>query len=226
MRRKDPAILHVVPGRMRDFQTVVPGPGRTGMRVCFVVNNVRTQKATYTTLCLAFAGHRRGHDVAFASVDAFSQGEGPEIVADVVRPKPGRLRDAAAYARALTSLVRAARGRTPGRLRRRLPAQQPERGRERRRSLQSGARLRPPAQVAGRARRQRPGRAVARGLEDVPRGVPGGAAAAHAHHALDRARARRSCASSTGPPSSSPSPASAGRTSSTSRAGRRPTCRR
>jgi len=73
------------------------------MRVCFVVNNVRTQKPTYTTLGLAFAGHRRGHDVAFASVDAFSQGEGPEIVADVVRPKPGRLRDAAGYARALTS---------------------------------------------------------------------------------------------------------------------------
>jgi len=73
------------------------------MRVCFVVNNVRTQKATYTTLCLAFAGHRRGHDIAFASVDAFSQGEGSEIVAEVVRPKPGRLRDAAGYARALTA---------------------------------------------------------------------------------------------------------------------------
>ena len=73
------------------------------MRVCFVVNNVRTQKPTYTTLHLAFAAHRRGHDVAFASVDAFSQGEGPEIVADLVRPKPGRLRDAAAYARALTA---------------------------------------------------------------------------------------------------------------------------
>ncbi|HVU50079.1 MAG TPA: glutathione synthase [Polyangia bacterium] len=72
------------------------------MRVCFVVNNVRTQKATYTTLCLAFAGYRRGHDIAFASVDAFSQGEGSDIVAEVVRPKPGRLRDAAAYARALT----------------------------------------------------------------------------------------------------------------------------
>jgi glutathione synthase len=72
------------------------------MRVCFVVNNVRTQKPTYTTLHLAFAGHRRGHDVAFASVDAFSQGEGSEILADVVRPKPGRIRDAAAFARALT----------------------------------------------------------------------------------------------------------------------------
>ncbi|HVZ72581.1 MAG TPA: glutathione synthase [Polyangia bacterium] len=73
------------------------------MRVCFVVNNVRTQKPTYTTLHLAFSAHRRGHDVAFASVDAFSQAEGPEILADVARAKPGRLRSAEAYARALTA---------------------------------------------------------------------------------------------------------------------------
>jgi len=73
------------------------------MRVCFVVNSPRTQKPTYTTLHLAFSAHRRGHDVALASVDAFSQGEGPDLVAEVVRPKPGRLRDAATYARALTA---------------------------------------------------------------------------------------------------------------------------
>src|SRR6187401_3613464 len=73
------------------------------MRVCFVVNNPRTQKATYTTLHLAFAAYRRGHDVAFAPVDAFSQGEGSDLVAEVVRPKSGRLRDAAAYVKALTA---------------------------------------------------------------------------------------------------------------------------
>lgn len=73
------------------------------MRICFVVNSARTQKASYTTLHLAFAAYRRGHDVAFAPVDAFSQGEGADIVAEVVRPKPGRLRDAAAYAKALTA---------------------------------------------------------------------------------------------------------------------------
>ncbi len=71
------------------------------MRICFVVNSARTQKATYTTLHLAFSAYRRGHDVAFASVDAFSQGEGSDIVAEVVRPKAGRLRDTAAYAKAL-----------------------------------------------------------------------------------------------------------------------------
>ena len=72
------------------------------MRVCFVVNSARTQKATYTTLHLAFSAYRRGHDVAFAAVDSFSEGEGSDIVAEVVRPKPGRLRDTAAYAKALT----------------------------------------------------------------------------------------------------------------------------
>ena len=63
------------------------------MRICFVLNNPSTQRATYTTVHLAFAAYRRGHDVAFASVDAFSQGEGSDIVAEVVRPKSGRLRD-------------------------------------------------------------------------------------------------------------------------------------
>src|SRR5450432_1802178 len=73
------------------------------MRICFVVNSARTQKATYTTLHLAFSAYRRGHDVAFASVDAFSQGEGTGIVAEVARPKAGRLRDTAAYAKALSA---------------------------------------------------------------------------------------------------------------------------
>ena len=73
------------------------------MRICFVVNNPRTQRATYTTLHLAFAAYRRGHDVAFVSVDALSQGEGADIVAEVVRPKSGRLRDAAAYVKALAA---------------------------------------------------------------------------------------------------------------------------
>jgi glutathione synthase len=36
-------------------------------------------------------------------VDAFSQGEGSDIVAEVVRPKSGRLRDTAGYAKALTA---------------------------------------------------------------------------------------------------------------------------
>jgi glutathione synthase len=73
------------------------------MRLCFVVNNVRTQRSTYTTLHLAFSAYRRGHDVAFVSVDGLSQGDGADIIGDIVRPKAGRLRDPAAYAKALAS---------------------------------------------------------------------------------------------------------------------------
>ena len=55
------------------------------MRVCFVVNNVRTQRPTYTTLHLAFAAHRRGHDVAFLSVDGLSHGDDSVVMGDVAR---------------------------------------------------------------------------------------------------------------------------------------------
>jgi glutathione synthase len=71
------------------------------MRVCFVVNNVRTQRPTYTTLHLAFAAHRRGHDVAFVSVDGLSHGDDSAVMGDVVRPRPGRLKDASSFAKSL-----------------------------------------------------------------------------------------------------------------------------
>ena len=73
------------------------------MRLCFVVNSVRTQRPTYTTAHLAFSAFRRGHDVGFASVDALSQGQGEdgEIRGELVRPRPGRTRDVAAYIKGL-----------------------------------------------------------------------------------------------------------------------------
>ncbi|HXI57339.1 MAG TPA: hypothetical protein VNO55_14830 [Polyangia bacterium] len=58
------------------------------MRLCFVVNNVRTQRPTYTTLHLAFSAHRRGHDVAFVSVDALSQGDTADVIGDIVSAMP------------------------------------------------------------------------------------------------------------------------------------------
>ena len=75
------------------------------MRICFVVNGVRTQRPTYTTAHLAFSAFRRGHDVGFVSVDALSQGQGEdgEVQGEMVRPRPGRLRDTAGYVKALTS---------------------------------------------------------------------------------------------------------------------------
>ncbi len=73
------------------------------MRICFVVNNVRTQRATYTTLLLAYAAHCRGHDAAFVSVDGLSHGDGGQVTGTLVRPRPGRLGSPAEYTRALTA---------------------------------------------------------------------------------------------------------------------------
>ncbi len=71
------------------------------MRICFVVNSVRTQRPTYTTLHLGFAASRRGHDVAFVSVGDLSHSDDGLVQGEVVRPRPGRFKDAAAYVRAL-----------------------------------------------------------------------------------------------------------------------------
>ena len=69
------------------------------MRLCFVVNSVRTQRPTYTTAHLAFAAARRGHEVAFVSVDALSLGQGNDgdVFGELVRPKAKRARDVATY---------------------------------------------------------------------------------------------------------------------------------
>lgn len=72
------------------------------MRVCFIVNNVRTQKPTYTTLHLALAAHVRGHDVAFVSADGLSFGEDGMVYGDLVRARGPQLRDPVAYAAAIT----------------------------------------------------------------------------------------------------------------------------
>ena len=75
------------------------------MRLCFVVNSVRTQRPTYTTAHLAAAAARQGHDVGFVSVDALSLGQGSdgEVLGELVRPKGKRIRDVAAYVKGLTA---------------------------------------------------------------------------------------------------------------------------
>ncbi|HEX7597553.1 MAG TPA: glutathione synthase [Polyangia bacterium] len=55
------------------------------MRLCFVVNSVKTQRPTYTTAHLALAAHRRGHEVALVSVDALSHADDSKILGEVVR---------------------------------------------------------------------------------------------------------------------------------------------
>ena len=75
------------------------------MRVCFVVNSVRTQRPTYTTAHLALAASRRGHEVGFVSVDALSLGQAGdgEVLGELVRPKGKRIRDVSAYVRGLAA---------------------------------------------------------------------------------------------------------------------------
>jgi glutathione synthase len=75
------------------------------MRLCFVVNSVRTQRPTYTTAHLAFAATRRGHEVAFVSVDALSLGQGRdgEVRGELVRPRSARARDVAGYVKGLVA---------------------------------------------------------------------------------------------------------------------------
>lgn len=73
------------------------------MRVCFIVNNVRTQKGTYTTLHLAASAHARGHEVAFVSADGLSFGEDGLVYGELVRARGPRKLDAPTFAKAVTS---------------------------------------------------------------------------------------------------------------------------
>jgi glutathione synthase len=75
------------------------------MRICFVVNSVKTQRPTYTTAHLAFAAHRRGHEVALASVDALSHADDSHVSAEVARVAE-KQRDTAGFARALVAAPR------------------------------------------------------------------------------------------------------------------------
>jgi glutathione synthase len=72
------------------------------MRICFLVNSVRTQRPTYTTVHLAFAAHRRGHDVAFVSVDHLSH-DGAHVWGALIRAKAERPKNTAAYVKGLRS---------------------------------------------------------------------------------------------------------------------------
>ena len=73
------------------------------MRICFVVAEVRAQQATFTGIYLAWAAHRRGHDVRFVSVDDLSFLDDNNILAQTARVRAGDYADPAAYAQALAS---------------------------------------------------------------------------------------------------------------------------
>lgn len=54
------------------------------MRICFVVNSVRTQRPTYTTSHLACQAARRGHEVWLAAVDGLSLAADGRVLAQAV----------------------------------------------------------------------------------------------------------------------------------------------
>lgn len=71
------------------------------MRICFVVNSIKTQRATYTTAHLAFAAQCRGHEVALVSVDGLSHGGDCQIFGQIARVAPNAAADMAGFITAL-----------------------------------------------------------------------------------------------------------------------------
>jgi glutathione synthase len=57
------------------------------MKICFVVRSVAGQAPTYTTTHLAFEAFRRGHLVAFASIQGFNYSDTQGVRATVVIPR-------------------------------------------------------------------------------------------------------------------------------------------
>jgi glutathione synthase len=76
------------------------------MRVCFVVNSVKTQRPTYTTAHLAYAAHRRGHEVALVSVDDLSHADDSTVFGEVARVAETQP-DRAGFVRALVAAASA-----------------------------------------------------------------------------------------------------------------------
>jgi glutathione synthase len=73
------------------------------MRICFLVSDIRTQQATYGGIYLAWAAHRRGHDVRFVSVDDLSFLDDNSVLATTVRVRAGDYPKPADYLTALSS---------------------------------------------------------------------------------------------------------------------------
>jgi glutathione synthase len=71
------------------------------VRLALIVNNPRTQRATYTTLHIAYEAARRGHEVCFVGVDALSLGDDGRVTAVAVRPAGREYASAGEYCAAL-----------------------------------------------------------------------------------------------------------------------------
>lgn len=73
------------------------------MRVCFLVRDAKTQKPGYGTVHLAWAAHRRGHDVRFVSIDDLSFLDDNSVLATTLRVRAGDYPNPEDFHRALVS---------------------------------------------------------------------------------------------------------------------------
>ena len=71
------------------------------MKICFIVRSVYSQILTYTTTHLAYEAHRRGHKVAYTTVNSFSFSDDKRIRATVVSPGEGPFESRWAFLQAL-----------------------------------------------------------------------------------------------------------------------------
>jgi glutathione synthase len=71
------------------------------LRFCFLVAGVESQQASYGSVYLAHAAHRRGHDVRFVSVEELSFLDDNSVVARTRRAPPGHYARPADYLVAL-----------------------------------------------------------------------------------------------------------------------------
>src|SRR5436309_15508126 len=73
------------------------------MRICFLVSDVKLQQATYGGIYLAWAAHRRGHDVRFVSIDDLSFLDDNSVMAATMRVRAGDYTRPTDYLAALVS---------------------------------------------------------------------------------------------------------------------------
>jgi glutathione synthase len=73
------------------------------MRICFLVSDIKVQQPTYGGIHLAWAAHRRGHDVRFVSVDDMSFLDDNSVLATTMRVRAGDYARPGDYLKALAS---------------------------------------------------------------------------------------------------------------------------
>lgn len=73
------------------------------MRICFVVRSVYSQVVTYTTTHLAFEALRRGHEVAYTTVNSFSITQDTKVLATIISPGSGTYSSRREFLQALQS---------------------------------------------------------------------------------------------------------------------------